>query len=311
MIGAEKAAGHQRKRRNNRYFVDFQDNFITNFAVQSLPLLLSHPADLFFSFFQVILHDDRFTDVDVNPAEAFTQHLAALDHVRRVFLDFGNAGKFLQVRFFFNHPVIADVNGNGGQIIAVLFFIGLQNHGKKPVPGHYHFAGAAAAAFNEEFERQTFPQKSRDIFGKHFPVNYIAPKTAPQKKSAGLAKDITHGEKGHVVARRNKRQLNIIFIKNIGQQQIIDMAPMTGNNYKRHLFGDVANPGQAFHIHQDAVIDGIPEPGEQFIPEFNEHLIVISRNFIQIAAGVFFHGSPIPVFLRRVLINKLIDRIVG
>ena len=66
------------------------------------------------------------------------------------------------------------------------------------------------------------------------------------------------------------------------------MTAVTGDNDKRHLFRNITYFYHSLLIHHHTVIDIVPQPGEELIPDLDEHFVVIRGNFTKVALGVFY-----------------------
>jgi len=233
----QKARSHQRERCDHGNLIDLQHHLVADFPVKALAFLHRHLVHGLFLRGQIVLQNDRRADVDINAAVPFAQDFRGFDDFNGVFLDFRRSGQLLQIGLFLDHAVVADVHGHRSQILAILVLIGLDNHGQKPIFGHHHFSGPASAAFDEELERESFLEQCGHVFGKDLSINFVAAKTPPQKKRSGTAENIPHRKKRKIVPRCNKRHLNVMFVKYVRQQQIINVTAMAGDDDKRHFLG--------------------------------------------------------------------------
>ena len=106
---------------------------------------------------EVGFQQKRFPDIHIHSAVSPPEQLAAPDHLCRPLFLLRCTAEFLEVGLLFNHPVITDIDGDGGKIFDGPFLIGLYDYGKESVFGHDHLPRPASPAFDEEF--QALPRK--------------------------------------------------------------------------------------------------------------------------------------------------------
>ena len=79
------------------------------------------------------------------------------------------------------------------------------------------------------------------------------------------------------------------MIKDIGKDEIIDMASMAGNDYEGRLFGNLPYPRQSLSVDDDAVIDVVPQPCKEPFQHTNIGLRVVGGNLIEVFFGLLYH----------------------
>ena len=77
------------------------------------------------------------------------------------------------------------------------------------------------------------------------------------------------------------------------------MAPVAGDDDKGHLLGDVSDLRNALDVDHHAVVDVVPEPVENLVPDLDEDLAVIGGDLIQIFSRLLPDGVEIPLGLFR------------
>ena len=64
------------------------------------------------------------------------------------------------------------------------------------------------------------------------------------------------------------------------------MAAVAGDDDKGHFFGDVPDLDHSLLVHHDAVVDVVPQPGEDLVPDLDQHFVVVGGDFPKVAPGV-------------------------
>src|SRR5690606_34206359 len=100
----------------------------------------------------------------IYPAIPFFKELSCPKYLKQAFRFFLSPFNLIEIRTFFQDPVIADISRNKYHIFAGAFFICINQDGKESQFGQNQFAGSTASSLYEEFDVETFFQKFLNIF---------------------------------------------------------------------------------------------------------------------------------------------------
>ncbi len=143
---------------------------------------------------------------------------------------------------------------------------------------------AAASAFDEVLDRVAALQQLVEVGVEHGGVQPVALEAAPQEECAAAPQYRTDDGKIEIDAGSNVRRLQTLFVKDVPEQQVVEVAAVAG--YVDHFLilcyivhalgmGDV-----------NAVIDARPQPAQHAFQHADRRIGNIRRDFVCVAARI-------------------------
>ena len=214
--------------------------------------------------------------MDISPAVPSPQELSGLYQLAHGFGFLGPPFQFLEVGLFFRHLVIADEGGNKQEVGGGLVLVCPQDHVQEAQFGHHQLAGAAPASLDKKLQVITAADHGLDIGVKHLGVELSPQEAAADEKGPGAPEDRAQRPEGQVFARGNPGRVHIVLVNQIIEDEIVEMALVTGDENEAATLPGLFDPLEAFGIEGDAVKEVFRQPGDHWI-------IPLTQNWFQSA----------------------------
>ena len=152
---------------------------------------------------------------------------------------------------------------------------------------------------------KAFLQQFVDVFGKNFGVKDGSAERAPQKKGASAAKQRPQRPEGEVFAGGDMGARHVVDIQDIRENEVIDVAFMTGHKHQRAFLGHGFDALQSTRVDNRPVIHGVEQPFDNDGQAADEKMIVLCGDFVEKPVGLFANGMDGLVFAFRMAGHEL------
>ena len=249
--------------------------------------------------------------LDINLAESLPEELARpqdLDQVLRLLLA---AFEFVHIGAFLQYAVITDVDRNKGHILAGTVFICIQQHGKKSQFGQHQFAGAAAGSFDKKLDVESFLQQFLQVFGEYLCIQHRSAKGPAYEEGTAPAENGAQRPEGQILAGGDMRTGQVVVVKNVREDQVVDMAFVTGNEDQRRFLRSRFNVSETLGVDDHAVEHRVADVIDGHRSGFDQSRAVLGGDFLQVA--VRFFANCLDGYLAGigVLFHELAEAVVG
>ena len=106
---------------------------------------------------------------------------------------------------------------------------GFDGHAEHAVSGFQQPPGATASTFNEVFQRHAESNQLGDVGAHHRAVQAVVAETAADEERATATQNAANERNVEIVAGSDIRDCQVLVIDHVGQQQVVDVASMTGD----------------------------------------------------------------------------------
>src|SRR6185312_1278366 len=227
-----------------------------------------------------VFERNGLTEVDMHLPEPLPELAQRAQEAEHAFFFLRLARELAYVGRAFDDALVAEVHGQEDHRPSRVAQKTAHGHGEHAGLRLQQAAGAAAAAFDEILDGVPPRHDGSDVFHEDDGVEAVAAELAANEEGAAHAQQPADDGEVEVDACRNVRHEIAVDVDDVRQQQIIHMTAMTG-----HIDDLVALRG-AFEGLQvsdgDAVIEAIPEPGQQTFQEPDEGMRVVRGNLFRV-----------------------------
>ena len=255
-----------------------------------------------------VAEEDRLAEVDGHLAVAMAQHAEGAQQAEQAFLLLRLAGQLRLVAAGFHQLFVADVYGLENHRATRSPQEATHGHRQHAALGRQQATGARTPAFDEVFDGDAAVDQHGDVLAEYGRVQRVRLETAAQEEGATATQDRPDHRQVEVVARGDMRRHDVVLVEQVAQQQVVDVAAVTGHVDNFVARGDVAQRVEMVHL--DAVVELVPQRLQQERQRAHHRMRVVggdlARHLARPAADLGF----VHAFLARLVGNAAADGLV-
>ncbi len=227
---------------------------------------------------------DRLAEIDVHTTEALPQLSQSAYQAEHALLLLGLAGQLADVGGAFDDALVAEIHRQEHHRARGVAQEAAHGHRQHAGLRLQQAAGAAAAAFDEVLDGMAPRHDGREVLHEDDGVEAVAAEFAANEEGAAHAQQPADDGQIQIDAGRDVRHGIAVDVDDVGQQQIVHVAAVA-----RHVDDLVALRGALESLQmpdRDAVIEAIPQPGQQTLEESNEGMRVVGGDLFRVTRGL-------------------------